>query len=185
MVLDNTPDNKLTPTGLETCGGDSFLIRNSVCDEATNNDVCLFDGGDCCLEVKDRRYCQDCSCIQKVESQKLQQQFRDLEIKPLKNPVDYGDIIVKDIVKVEEVVSNAVCAVLCLDHQKKDEINAWRYFENDQLCHCGLVAEFQCTSSFVNANWHLNDTLEDLNTTNNTAFIQLGKTVPCGELSLR
>ena len=29
------------------CGSKSFMIRDGVCDQTTNNEVCLFDGGNC------------------------------------------------------------------------------------------------------------------------------------------
>ncbi len=39
-----------------------ILINDGVCDEVANIADCLFDGGDCCLEDKDTKYCQDCEC---------------------------------------------------------------------------------------------------------------------------
>ncbi len=33
---------------LEVCGANSFMLRDGVCDELTNNAKCHWDGGDCC-----------------------------------------------------------------------------------------------------------------------------------------
>ncbi len=35
---------------IKVCGADSFMLRDGVCDEATNNELCLWDGGDCCVD---------------------------------------------------------------------------------------------------------------------------------------
>ncbi len=43
-VTDNVNEGNI-----EVCGADSFMLRDGVCDEATNNEKCLYDGGDCCL----------------------------------------------------------------------------------------------------------------------------------------
>ncbi len=82
----------------------------------------LFDGGDCCLEIKDTTLCKVCSCNLTVDLDDLQQQFEDFNVKPLK---DAKVLIDKDIdewivVEVEDVVSGSVCAVLCLDHNEKE-----------------------------------------------------------------
>ncbi len=38
------------------------MIRDGVCDEATNVERCLFDGGDCCLGNKSVWNCNFCTC---------------------------------------------------------------------------------------------------------------------------
>ncbi len=35
--------------GIEVCGADSFMLNDGLCDEITNNELCHWDGGDCCL----------------------------------------------------------------------------------------------------------------------------------------
>ncbi len=37
-------------------------MADLVCDDVTNTKACFFDGGDCCLEDKETKYCTDCLC---------------------------------------------------------------------------------------------------------------------------
>ncbi len=161
----------------ETCGANAFMLRDAVCDEATNNEICLFDGGDCCLEFKVTNLCKNCSCILAVDPKKLEQQSRDLEIKPFINPAEFGNVTVKSIVKVEDVISGPVCAVLCSDPEKGDVINAWQYRENQRTCQCSWIESTSCPQTFVNMDWTMNFNKRwTLNT-----FVQLAKTIPCGK----
>ena len=38
-------------------------IGDGMCDDINNNGPCLFDGGDCCLEVVVTDFCIDCLCL--------------------------------------------------------------------------------------------------------------------------
>ncbi len=44
----------------DVCGAESFMLRDGVCDEATNTQICHWDDGDCCLDqfIKDESLCQ-------------------------------------------------------------------------------------------------------------------------------
>ena len=46
----------------DSCTGNSFLIGDLVCDDVANTEMCLFDGGDCCLQNIDTSLCLDCTC---------------------------------------------------------------------------------------------------------------------------
>ncbi len=39
------------------------MMRDGVCDEATNIEACLFDGGDCCTENVAVWNCKRCDCM--------------------------------------------------------------------------------------------------------------------------
>ena len=39
------------------------LVGDGFCNDLTNNDICNFDGGDCCGPCINTKYCQDCQCI--------------------------------------------------------------------------------------------------------------------------
>ena len=38
-------------------------MGDGYCDDVTNNEVCSFDGGDCCLENVIIDYCTECLCL--------------------------------------------------------------------------------------------------------------------------
>ncbi len=160
------------------------MLRDSVCDEATNTELCRYDGGDCCLEIKDTTMCRNCSCILAVDADRLKDQFNDLLIKPVRksiaNDIQQVNNAIKDwIVSVDEVVSGHVCAVLCLDHDQENSINAWRYNNNAQVCKCGWVSSMLCPEeTLVKPDWKLRD-LGNLLKYN--IYMELRKTVFCGK----
>lgn len=41
------------------------LIGDGICHDATNIELCDFDGGDCCLEQINTSNCMACQCLQK------------------------------------------------------------------------------------------------------------------------
>ncbi len=155
------------------CGADSFMIRDSVCDEKSNIAKCLYDGGDCCLENKDRTLCRKCICFMDVDHDELKGQFLELEIKPVEDP---DNVNVNWTIEVEEVDSAQVCAALCLEHDNADTLNSWHYKE--WICKCGWVESTSCPERMIVQNWTM-DSLDQLGEW--TAFVQLHKTVPCGK----
>ncbi len=161
----------------ERCGADTFMLRDLVCDELTNTAICLYDGGDCCLELKDTTLCKNCSCILEVEPEKLQQTFTDLDIKPLENIDDIESLVERWIVEVEDVVSGPVCAVLCLDHDKTDNVNVWQFSKQERLCRCGWIESNLCPAQLVNLDWTLDEMLALIH----GAYLQMIKTIPCGK----
>ena len=170
IVTETTVTTKASVSGLSTCGADSFLLRDSACDEATNNELCLYDGGDCCLEAKITTHCKNCSCILKVDQNKLLGQFKELEVAVFKTNLD---IDTDWSVKVEDVISGYVCAVLCLDHDSKDQINTWRYNLNTRQCKCGWTESTKCPENLVQEA-SIDNLLAE------KSYVQLKKTVPCG-----
>ncbi len=157
------------------------MMRDSVCDEGTNIELCLFDGGDCCLEGKDTTLCQNCSCILSVDESQLEQDFDQLNIQPLVDPMKFFDVIGNWSVKVEDVVTGPVCSVLCLEPKKKDQINAWHYDKRERFCSCGWVESTRCPEDLVIMAEEKDLDMSALSMTRQfDAFLQLGKTVPCG-----
>ena len=152
------------------------MLRDSICDEATNTELCRYVGGDCCLEIKDTSMCRNCSCMLSVNPDRLKQQFEELQIKPVRRSYDYHQYI-SDIVTVQEVVSDAVCAILCLEHEQEDSLNVWRYDNHTLVCSCGWIDSLLCPEFFVKPSWELRNID---NIVKYSAYIQLEKTTPCG-----
>ncbi len=171
-----------------SCSANSFMLRDSVCDEATNIETCLYDGGDCCLEAKVTKLCKNCSCILSVNRDDLQLEFSSLTIRPLEKTINFSTVIGDWTVEVTDVVSGPVCAILCLSHEANDRINAWHYDGQSLVCTCGWVESAICPEDKIvmpdNGN---QTTLIDYDAIVMTrelhAFVQLGKTVPCGILT--
>ncbi len=174
--ITNAPDLQL-PSNNKTCGANSFQLRDSVCDESSNTAICLYDGGDCCLEFKATHLCKNCSCILEVDVDKLQDSFDRLNILPLVDPSKLVPAV-NDIwtVQVEDVVSGQVCAVLCLDHELADNINSWYYQEHTKVCRCGWIGAQVCPENLVD---HDGTDLETAAKTT-SAYVQLEKSLPCG-----
>ena len=180
IIADNDISAKSTLGGVDntSCGANSFMLRDAVCDEATNIAVCLFDGGDCCLEFKATHLCKNCSCIQTVDQDKLMDQFNSLGIRPLANPGKFSSVIQKDlIITVEDVISGPVCAVLCLDSEREaDSINSWEYRQSQKTCQCGWIEATMYPDDLVIKDWHLTNVPANLTMFN--TFVQLSKTIP-------
>ncbi len=47
----------------DTCGGMAGMIGDGLCDDATNVEECLFDGGDCCKADTGYFHCTLCECL--------------------------------------------------------------------------------------------------------------------------
>ena len=48
------------------CEGDPNWIGDGYCDDINNNEVCDFDGGDCCGSNVFTAYCTECMCCDSV-----------------------------------------------------------------------------------------------------------------------
>ena len=44
------------------CGGNINWVGDNYCDDINNNAECNYDGGDCCGDGVDTRYCNECIC---------------------------------------------------------------------------------------------------------------------------
>ncbi len=187
MFLADATTKPIVSQDSNTCGADSFMLRDGVCDEASNIAKCLYDGGDCCQENKDKDLCRDCKCMLDVNQEDLRGKFRELEIMPVEDPMSLDTVIVENegwTVEVEDVVSVDVCSVVCLEHRKADELNAWHYLVNAKICKCGWIESVSCPEKLTADNWkqdyNKNGTLME----SHNAFVQLKKTVPCGRLRI-
>ncbi len=166
-----------------TCGSDSFVIQDGVCDEASNIDQCFFDGGDCCKENKDKMLCVECACILDSYDEQLEKALKIQQVKPVEDPEKLATEIKSWSVEVGEVFSVQVCAVLCLEHELANEFNTWQYLVDEEICKCGWVHSASCPETMVIEDWTFDNamtlsagqTMPDVQ-----SFVLLSKTVSCG-----
>ena len=156
------------------CGSNSFMIRDGVCDEESNIEVCLYDGGDCCLEKKSKRFCKVCTCLMAVNVEELKQKVTANEVKVFKNYSEFENLLTAVVKIVTEVNSSEVCALLCLD-EKLDQIsNSWLYKDADNQCWCTVVKSTflgETSVSLLEFETYKNESLDN----DDIAFVQLLK----------
>ncbi len=156
-----------------------------MCDEATNNAKCLFDGGDCCKENKDTALCRDCTCNLSIDQESLKKRFKELQIWPVDETKRVAAKAVGSYewtIEIRNVVSLQVCSVVCLEHENTLEFNTWHYNFNDQICKCGWVHSGSCPEKMVDTNWKPENLFIDQTSSTISFFVQLKKTVPCGKM---
>ncbi len=129
------------------CSRNSYLIGDGVCDEITNNEMCLYDGGDCCLEDK-LTMCQDCSCKLTIDENQLAEIFSQFDVRIVHDADDWFEDY--DVEKtVLDVVSVDVCTILCLESNHNDQVNAWTFTIAIRKCQCIRVSEEEiCKDEF-------------------------------------
>ncbi len=158
----------------DSCSALSYLIGDGVCDEITNHYRCLYDGGDCCKEDRDEKYCQNCTCrahgridnnntfawlhervpmisFQPVDDEKLNKEIDEKNVTTFVLDGSRAQIVFNMngssalILKVLDIESSKVCAQLCLDNENT---NAWIYDKgnssHDSRCHCAMIPEIFC-----------------------------------------
>ena len=136
------------------CGPDSFMIRDGVCDELTNTEQCLFDGGDCCLEKKIKELCRDCTCKVNIDMEDLTNKFKLFDVKVFQDQEQYKvahnkqkvgklsifsflkEWVVKEMKSVSDVESIDTCSTLCLEEELDVESNSWVYRNSTGRCKC-------------------------------------------------
>ncbi len=147
------------------CSANSFMINDggrlsnlkqkliyeflfSVCDELTNTEQCLYDGGDCCLEVKQTSLCRFCTCQKKVDLVQLEQDFSNLGVKQLKKSVDFESLITYQVKRVIDVQDQFVCFLVCQDSNGEEESNSWKFEFDSKSCTCAW-ADHNCKEKSI------------------------------------
>ncbi len=182
LFADDSTDldgGNLGAVGKTGCGSDSFMLRDGVCDEVTNTEICLYDGGDCCLEDKDTSMCKVCTCRLRVDEKKIASQFKQLGVRQFKDPPAFNTMIGETlVVKVKDVLSDKVCSVLCLDKDKDATVNAW-HFTITKTCRCAWI---ESTSCIEEKDLQNSSEIESAPFSTMVAFVQMTKMIPCGNL---
>ncbi len=136
------------------------MINDGVCDEAANNPMCLYDGGDCCLESKNK--------------DALLEDFERLDVRQFDRIGDYELVLTKRVKTVEDVVTLDVCSSLCLDLGEDQPVNAWKYNNETRVCECSMVSSDHFCSQSVTLSDELMKNGSEL------AYIQKAQLLECG-----
>ncbi len=158
----------------ERCSAtNSHMIRDLICDEVANIEVCLFDGGDCCLDSKrkDTSQCQICTCKLSVNNTLLAEDFEEQNIKELETPNDFELLTSKILDRIEfhDVASKEVCSKVCLEPELNDQVNGWMFDKATKVCVCAWL---------MPANVKIKESQQqEFETVLSNAYIQLDKTI--------
>ncbi len=128
------------------CSANSFMIGDGVCDEITNTERCVYDGGDCCLEDKQTHICRKCTCHMDFDESKLNVELDDFEA-AIYSSDDIGRfLIVKHVV---DVASKMTCSALCFDAMKNGrvEIDSILYFQSSVSRNCSCASFESCLNA--------------------------------------
>ncbi len=183
------------------CSSDSFMLNDGVCDELTNHQRCIFDGGDCCHQNKSTELCSVCTCKLHVVDKELNDDYASLDIKIYQDVNAFAQKKMMTVAAIEDVESFKVCSRICMDVDRyslandwkiladertidwRRNVNAWTFHIENRICTCLtlLTAPF-CPPShnhglipaqdFVPRNFHMGIT-----------FVQMSKLPDCGKSS--
>ena len=120
------------------------MLRDGVCDEATNIEACFFDGGDCCLDrsKKDTTLCKTCTCKVTMDKDKLISTFKATKVMMFEDPVDFQGRVLATEKSVDDVLADEVCSAMCLDFS--ETVNAWKYNGLATTCTCSWLKSTEC-----------------------------------------
>ncbi len=150
------------------------MVGDGICDELANIEKCLYDGGDCCLEVKSTQECQDCRCKMKVDEKELEELFVYLDVQMITDET-YPTEIAAVFKRVIDVQSSGICFYLCQDHSGlRNQINAWSY--DNGTCKCARLPDTDVCNDNIRFS---SKTKTDLQT-GRVAYVIMSKNLPCG-----
>ena len=157
------------------------MNMSSVCDETANNEVCLYDGGDCCLDKskKDLTLCRTCLCLVSLDEEMIATKFQELDVRTFDAYKAYDSTALLFVSHVAmPVVSHKICAQVCLDPDLEDIVNGWLYDFDSRTCTCAWFESRTCSDQ--------EDLLRHLfpvntgNVLGTGAYIQMAKMLTCG-----
>ncbi len=123
------------------------MINDGVCDEVTNNEKCLFDGKDCCIQNTniDDSLCLECICKLDIDMVELNQKFKDYDVQIHLDSINDHWETFKDVKVINNVENEEVCALLCLPGEEnryntpgEATVDSWIYNGQSQnrTCSC-------------------------------------------------
>ncbi len=179
--------NKLGGKDETRCGAESFMMRDGVCDEFTNTEECLFDGGDCCLDRSkiDTSMCRDCTCRTTVNHGNLRTIFKTSEVMSFLDPLDFQRSILKTEITVAEVLKLEVCTSVCLDSQMEIVVNGWMFNANTRTCTCSWLKSTDCIKMRGLLELTSSDDIDDNGLDEVQSFVQVAKVLDSTVVSFK
>ena len=108
-----------------------------MCDDAANIEECLFDGGDCCLETKNRHLCQDCHCRKPVDALFVENGIDAKQLGIIGLRVSSVESLEQNIAGIfRDMVKSDECSMMCLLLDSKSIVAAWFFNPLEKLCVC-------------------------------------------------
>ena len=155
------------------------MLRDGVCDETTNTELCLYDGGDCCLdrEKKDTTLCQRCTCKVAFDERDLKDTLNTTDVMMFENPEDFESLILRTEKTVHDVLEIDVCSAMCLEYG--DTVNGWRYNEFTGTCTCAWLKSTDCLEDLPMKEVMQFSGTNAVTSVSVTSYIQMSKTLPC------
>ncbi len=183
------------------CSANSFMINDGVCDELTNNQRCLFDGGDCCRQEKSTELCSVCTCRLDVTIDDLKEDYLAQEVNLYLDVEGFQKQKQTTVATVADVESLYVCSRICMDvtttsyigdwnivqnyktNLWRDHVNAWLFQSSNRSCSClNLLTSSVCplnNESLVPAHADVFPEFPYLE----LIFLQMSKMLTCGKLT--
>ncbi len=164
------------------CGANSFMIRDGVCDEITNVERCLYDGGDCCKEDKSTDLCKVCTCKMVIDTDFLNKRLLETNSTVFEKRQNFHQISVTHKKNISDVASLDACHMICLDDKLDELVNAWSFNKTSGFCNCSWIEAPVCSHDFdltpINNLSEVDDS--GMRWVKVSTFIQLSKVIPCG-----
>ncbi len=174
------------PETKHECSHSSFLLNDGVCDRDTNTELCIYDGGDCCLENKVTDLCQDeCICKLPFDLDQLTEEMAELGAKFHLDHESKEDRF-RSIMLVEDVEFKETCFALCLSEARMppfsviDSMIFWIQ-DGKSFCQCSTMEDCYNETDISSVDWSDND----IDGSNQLVVELTSRLLPCGKFSIQ
>ncbi len=156
------------------------MIRDGVCDELTNTEMCLYDGGDCCLDVdkKDTTLCLSCICQLTIDNKLITNAYENLGLKKSRQTDLFAEALLSISHVTTNVITKEVCTMVCLDPELDDKVNGWIYNFDSKKCTCVWLKSTTCRKEDIVISHDFVGLANDIDT---EAYVQLAKFLDCSK----
>ncbi len=156
------------------------MLKDGVCDEVTNIERCLYDGGDCCSDKKDTNLCSTCSCKIDFDQNALHELYKDLKVQAFENIADFDELFTDIQKSVDDVETMDTCSYICMDESLLDLVNSWSYNFDTEQCQCTWVDidASLCSKNVITE--AISDYEPEVWYSFKVGMLRLHDTIPCG-----